>query len=295
MNPIHRMLSAICVAAGLFAGGCGGGDGGGGGTGQLTLHITDAPVDEAERVVVQFTGVEIKARAEGAAEVFDFATPRQIDLLALEGGGSETLLEDVELPAGDYEWIRLKVSAGLDASDSFIDLEDGSRHALFIPSANETGLKLVSGFTIGVGSSVDFTIDFDLRKSVIAPPGLAGSYILKPALRLVDNLKVGTIEGEVAAALAQASGCEPAVYAFTGAGVTPNDLGSSSGPIASGRVQMDTNGAFRFRIGFVPAGEYTVSFTCDDDDPEVDETTVEFVDTQNVTVSAGATSSVRFE
>jgi hypothetical protein len=54
---------------------------------------------------VQFTGLEVKPRAAAQPEVFDFA-PRQIDLLALDGGGSELLLSDELLPAGEYEWIR---------------------------------------------------------------------------------------------------------------------------------------------------------------------------------------------
>ncbi|MBW3567908.1 MAG: DUF4382 domain-containing protein, partial [Proteobacteria bacterium] len=50
----------------------------------MSLGVTDAPVDSATRVVVEFTGVSAK-RAGGQATVFDFDTPRQIDLLALQG------------------------------------------------------------------------------------------------------------------------------------------------------------------------------------------------------------------
>ena len=124
--------------------------------GRMTLRITDSPVTDAERVVVEFTGLELKPVDSPNPEVFDFA-PRQIDLLALDGGGSEILLNGELVPAGNYEWIRLKVNAGRNASDSFIELKDGSRHALFIPSGNETGLKLIRGFTIGVAGTNDFT------------------------------------------------------------------------------------------------------------------------------------------
>ena len=94
------------------------------------------------------------------------------------------------------------------ASDSFIELDDGSIHPLFIPSGNQTGLKLIRGFIIGAGSTHNFTIDFDLRKSVIHPPGLGEPYLLKPVLRMVNNLEVGTIEGTVAPALV-VDGCMP--------------------------------------------------------------------------------------
>ncbi len=258
--------------------------------GRLTLRITDAPITAAERVVVQFNGLEIKARAAGQPEVFDFASPRQIDLLALDGGGSETLLADELLPAGEYEWIRLKVNAGRDASDSYVDLKDGSRHALFIPSGNQTGPKLIRGFTIGVGGTNDFTIDFDLRQSVIHPPGQAGDFVLKPVLRLVNNLLVGVIGGSVATSLVAAD-CVPAIYLFTGTGVTPDDLGSPTPPLASTAVRLDdVSGDYRFRLGFVPAGSYTVAFTCaaDGDDAQLDDD-IAFTAAADVTVQAGET------
>jgi hypothetical protein len=293
------VLGAVaCIVLLAMLAACGGGGGSGDESdapqfGRLTLRITDSPVTEAERVVVQFTGLEIKPRAAAEPEVFDFSTPRQIDLLALDGGGSEILLSDEELPAGEYEWIRLKVNAGRDGSDSFIELEDGSRHPLFIPSGNQTGLKLIRGFVIGVGSSHNFTIDFDLRKSVIDPPGLGEPYLLKPVLRLVNNLEVGTIDGIVAQGLV-VDGCAPAVYLYSGADIVPDDLGSATAPLASTAVNLDTaTGAWRFRLAFVPAGAHTLAFTCaaDDDDAEVDDA-LTFSVPINVTVVPGQTTTV---
>ena len=140
---------------------CGGG--GDGSSGSMALRLTDAPVDEATSVIVEFTGVEL-LRANGAPLLFTFE-PRRIDLLALQGGDSTTLLNGVTVPAGDYRQIRLQVNAGRDASDSYITLDDGSMHALFIPSGNQSGLKLTGGFTVPEGGSADFTIDFEV------PPG----------------------------------------------------------------------------------------------------------------------------
>ncbi|HEU5136899.1 MAG TPA: DUF4382 domain-containing protein [Steroidobacteraceae bacterium] len=260
----------------------------------MNLKITDSPVTSARRVVVQFTGLEIKPAGAAAPEVFDF-TPRQIDLLALDGGGSEVLLADELLPAGEYESIRLKVIAGRNASDSFIELDDGSIHPLFIPSGNQSGLKLNRGFTIGAGSTHNFTIDFDLRKSVIHPPGLGDPYLLKPVLRLVNNLEVGTIDGTIATALV-VNGCVPAVYLYTGAAVVPDDLGSATSPLASTAVNLDnTTGVYRFRLAFVPAGPHTLAFTCaaDDDAADVDDA-ITFSAPITVTVTAGTTITVPF-
>ena len=289
-------VACILVLAMLAA--CGGGGSGSdmpqSQFGRINLRITDSPVTSAKRVVVQFTGLEIKPAGGGETEVFEFA-PRQIDLLALDGGGSEVLLDDETLPAGEYESIRLKVNAGRDGSDSFIELDDGSIHPLFIPSGNQSGLKLIRGFTIGAGSTHNFTIDFDLRKSVVHPPGLGEPYLLKPVLRMVNNLEVGTIDGTVANGLV-VDGCVPSVYLFTGANVVPDDIGSATPPLASTAVDLDeATGVYRFRLAFVPAGEHTVAFTCaaDDDAAETDDA-VTFAAPLNATVVAGQTTTVEF-
>lgn len=286
----------LAVACSTIFAACGGSGGSDAQYGKITLGVTDAPVDGAEKVVVEFTGVELKAAGEPGPEVFDFTTPRQIDLLALEGGGSEILLSDETVPAGNYEWIRLKVNAGRTASDSYVDLEDGSRHPLFIPSGNESGLKLIRGFTVGAGSTTNFTIDFDLRRSVIRPPGQDGDFVLKPVLRLVDNLQVGTLTGVVAPALVS-SDCTPAVYVFTGSDATPDDLGGTTEPFVTARVvQSETTGAYEYRIGFMPVGAYTVALTCaaDLDDVETNDE-IEFVEALNAAVTVGQTTTASFE
>ena len=248
----------------------------------------------AERVVVEFTGLEIKPRNGAEPEVFEFP-PRQIDLLALDGGGSEILLADEVLPAGEYEWIRLMVNAGRNASDSFVELEDGSRHALFIPSGNQTGLKLIRGFVIGAGSTHNFTIDFDLRKSVIRPPGQRGDFLLKPVLRLVNNLEVGNIDGTVAAELI-VDGCVPAVYLFTGADLVPDDIGSATPPLASTAVRLDNaTGAYRFRLAFVPAGAIHGGIHLRGRRRRCrNRRNITFAPPHNATVMAGQTSTVEF-
>lgn len=269
---------------------------GGDSTGRLTLAITDAPVDGATAVVVEFTGVEIKP-AGGDAVNFDFDAPRQIDLLALTGTDSDALLDGVEVPAGMYDWVRLKVNATADGvTDSYIDLKDGTRHELDIPSGSETGLKLVSGFAVPAGGAASFTIDFDLRKSVHQPMSGSDVYVLRPALRVVDNTHVGAIAGTVDASLITAT-CSPAVYVFPGSGVTPDDVDNNApDPVTTAIVKLNSgDGLYEYTAGFLTAGAYTVTFTCDaaGDDPDTDDTLV-FSGTQSATVVADQTTTVNF-
>lgn len=288
MHLKTKLLPIVAVASLLSA--CGGS-----GTSTMNLSVTDAAVDDAESVVVQFTGVELKP-AGGTAVQFTLPAPRQIDLLALNGGGSTTLLQGVSVPAGDYEYVRLQVNAGRTGSDSYIDLTDGSRHALFIPSGNQSGLKLVSGFSVPEGAVANFVIDFDLRKSVRNPPGQDGVYVLRPTLRIVNSDVVGSISGTVANELATATGCSPAVYVYAGSNYLAGDEGSATAPLTSALVALDeVSGTYRYTAAFLPPGDYTVAYTCDAalDDPETDDA-VTFPQQANAAVTDGATTTVDF-
>ena len=298
MNLNLAIKTLLFVSPALLLSSCGSDGDSADALGALSFAITDSPVDAAEKVVVRFNGIEIKP-ADGDAISFDFSSPRDIDLLALQGGNAAPLISGESVPAGNYNWVRLKVSAVQDnIFDSYIQI-DGVQYELRIPSGNETGLKLVSGFTVAQGGNANYTIDFDLRKSVVAPPGQAPVMMLKPALRLVNNIEVGTMTGVVDSSLIAAE-CEGeatgAVYVYSGSDVSPDDLdGDAADPLTSGAVTLDEGGTYRYTIAFLAAGNYTASYSCDTDadDPESDDSLV-FVGTQNASITAGATTTVSF-
>lgn len=261
-------------------------------TGKLSLAVTDAAVDDATSVVVTFSGVELQPK-DGVPVSFVFDNPRQIDLLALQGGLSAPVLTDVSVPAGEYVWIRLMVASSRGSTESFVVLDDASVHPLYVPSGAESGLKLHSHMVIAAGGIADFTVDFDLRKSVHAPMGGSTEYMLRPSLRLVDNLEVGAIAGTVSAGRVP-TGCTPAVYAYQGA-VTPDDMGSAVPPLTSSPVTAATGGGYEYRLAFLAAGDYTVAFTCDAalDLPDTDDAVV-FGATASATVVADQTTRIDF-
>lgn len=209
--------------------------------------------------------------------------------------------------------MRLKVNAEFDdVQDSYIVFDDGSEHELRVPSGSESGLKLIRGFTVASGGATNFTVDFDLRKSVVGPK--SDGYHLKPVLRLVDNLEVGTISGTVAPELVTANGCtgDPntgagnAVYVYTGANTPPEDMSSSGTssagdqPLTSAAVTLNgDSGAYEYTAAFLPTGAYTLAFTCQasEDDPEVGDESIAFVSpagSENVVVTAGETTTFDF-
>jgi hypothetical protein len=227
--------------------------------------------------------------------------PERFDLLALNSGNAESLLKDFTLPSGSYSWIRLMVDTdGEDDSciDVVMDGMDGMGdmcHELTIPSNAQTGLKLNRGFVVPAGGSADFTIDFDLRKSVhyTGTDPDTGEYMLRPTLRLADNVMAGNIIGTVDPSLVPAD-CTPAVYVFAGSGATPDDIDTDAtvpDPLTTATVKPD-NGTYSYKAAFLEAGDYTVAFTCDatNDDPTVDNTLnaplVNFSGTATVSVTA---------
>jgi hypothetical protein len=122
--------------------------------------------------------------------------------------------------------------------------------------------------------------------------------MLRPTLRLADNVMASAITGTVNDTLMTAT-CDPvndhpAVYVFSGDGVTPDDVdGITPDPITSASVKLDSNdGKYKYYAAFLEAGDYTVAFTCDaaDDDPAVDNTLnaplVSFSGTTTVSVTA---------
>src|SRR6266850_1207059 len=233
MSPQTRLvgLFELLAATALGLAACGGSAGD---MGQMKLAVADAPVDGAQAVVVKFTGVELTANSGSPVDI-TFTQPKTIDLLNQSGTASAVLF-DQPIPAGSYGQIRLMVVADGNPSNSYIMLSDGTMHGLQVPSGSETGLKLVTGFTVPSSGVVDYTIDFDLRQAITCPPGQAPACILKPVERLVDNTSVGNIQGQVASTLPR--GCTPGVYLYNGAVTKPEDMNSNASgdpnqPVAS--------------------------------------------------------------
>ncbi len=259
--------------------------------GRVTVAVTDAPVDSATSVTVQFTAVELE-RSDGSVERFDFSPPKSIDLLALEGGQRAVLLDE-NVPKDDYRAIRLRLSADGSGNDSFIDLSDG-RHPLELAAEDEGRLKLSRRFSVSPNDDLFFTVDFDLRKSVVPPSTASDPHRLVPALRLLEDKEIGVLAGAVAAAWIT-TGCAPAVYVYTGSGATPDDVGSATEPLNTGRVLRNNAGEYNYRVGMLPAGTYTAALTCQagDDQPDANDS-IAFTAQSNVTIDAEQTRTENF-
>jgi hypothetical protein len=283
MNNRNIFSTATVALACLLLATCGGGSDSSSDTGKLSLSITDAPIYEAQKVEVDFSGVLVKPEG-GPAQKFSICVDPNdpgnlpivqsgecsesasgvvtgvvtIDLLQQTGGASFLLLDKVVLVAGRVNWVRLQLTdpAGR------ITLSDGE-HDLTVPSGNQTGLKLNRGFEVPAGGEVKIYIDFDVRKSIVFAND---EYKLKPTLRLVEDF--GAITGNVDPLLRPATCLGPSIYVFAGATTTPDDIErDQSDPVSSAMVNIDTGS---YRADFLEPGDYTLAFVCADGGPLVE-------------------------
>jgi hypothetical protein len=322
----HAVKSVLPMVASALLAACAGGDDGGTSdkTGVLQLGITDGPVEMAEEAVIEFTGVELKPRG-GSAFSITFPTPKRIDLLDYQGTQRAMLLDGETIAAGDYEWMRLQVKADPNVGGDSYLMIGGAECELRIPSGDETGLKMIRGFTVWPGSVTNFTIDFDLRKSILQPPGQrtteptcdGQAYLLRPVLRLVNNDEIGAVSGTVAGELVGAcpAGQLGKVYLFgpytNDLAPVPDDIDETDAdgldPLVTANVGLDAASNYSYTIGYAPAGKYVAAYTCDFDAADVDadapnapadaDEVVEFVPSTVVPVSVTAgqtTTNVNF-
>lgn len=292
----------LCSFLSVILAACGGGGSSSndeGTSGQLTIGLTDAPVDSADAVVISFDAISIKPQSGDAIDItFDEALT--VDVLSYQGDSRVMMLDGYTVEAGEYNWMRLSIVE----DNSYIEV-DGQQFPLEIPSGAQSGLMLNRGFTVAVGAVTDFTLDFDLRKSVHQEG--TGDYKLRPTIRVIDSLEVGSIAGTVGAELITSELCNNgdnddignAVYIFTGADQIPQDeQGATGDPLASVMVNFNAETeSYVFLAGFIAAGEYTAAFTCDASIDVADEDNSEIVifgDPVNITVTAGETSEITF-
>ena len=307
MKVTGKLLAV--VGASVWIAGCGGGGGAGSGptepaTGILNIALTDAPVDEVSVVNVQFTGVTLKP-ASGDEIEFVFDAPKDFDLLTLTGGLTAELLPDTEVPAGEYNWVRLAVNAEFDnVRDSYAINSMGQEIELRVPGGSQSGLKLVSGFTVTEDRPTHLVIDWDLRKALSDPLGQPG-YHLRPALRVTDMALFGTLSGTVAESLVMDANCTNdlvaqtgnAVYVYSGMTDTPGDIGDAENdPFTTATVTQDGAGAYTYEINFLSVGEYTAAFTCqaNDDVSDMDDDDIVFTELQSFAIDDGVTTVVDF-
>ncbi len=200
--------------------------------GNLTLSITDAPIDNSTvaGVYLTITGVQYHKSNNDWQTFEDYEGPQKFNILELVNGES-ALLGSFEMDAGTYTQLRFMLDAPEYGTPNpsnpgcYIEFTDATQEPLFVPSGYETGWKAVGAFTVPINGDVAVTADFDARKSVFEA-GVTGMYLLKPTIRLIVDNQAGQIVGGLSNI---SDGVDIVVYAYEDGVYTTSEADEPAG------------------------------------------------------------------
>jgi len=276
-----RLMSTGFAAIALLGAGCAGEAAApspfDAGPATLTIHLTDAPGDVLEawvtidQVYLQGTGGRVVLRDE----------PYTVDLATLENT-STVLLEDVEVPDGNYGQLRFVVSGACLVVDDNVDGQDPVETRVYAtsqdyagcpegtevygelrtPSFSTSGLKVTlpeGGLTLLPGGSMNLLVDFNVAESFGHQAGNSGAWVMHPVIRATSV----TTERPVSVTLALGEGVtlptDVTLAAFSAA------LSTNGGePVILPFEDPDEDGIFTASFGFMAEGSYELQLTWDD-------------------------------
>lgn len=203
----------------------------GSGTGSMVVKLHDAPVDYDE-VNISVARVEVNNSQNEDGWIVISEPNETYNILDLVNGDM-AVLADVELEVGTYEQIRLILN---DANTVVIN---GETFELFVPSGEQTGVKLNINAEILEGIQYTLLLDFDANRSVVKR-GVQDLYNLKPVIRATNEAITGNISGTILPIDARAT-----VYAIQ----ESDTLSTTFADTSSGE----------FKLVGLESGSYTVS------------------------------------
>ncbi|MCE2612178.1 DUF4382 domain-containing protein [Flavobacteriaceae bacterium D16] len=184
-------------------------------TARLRIQLTDAPFPYDMISEANVTIFKIEARysddgdgdmdesmgmddgeGEGRPFITLFDEELDVNLLELTNGVTETLV-DTEVPAGEYDLIRVYVR-GVN-----VVTKDSTVYNLKVPSGPQTGIKVFIDppLVVAGGLSADLLLDFDVSRSFVARGNIKkesfNGFIFKPVIKVSNLTTAGTLAGNV--------------------------------------------------------------------------------------------------
>lgn len=247
------------------------------GEGQLSLYLTDSPIDRAdvEAVVVTVTEVRVDGQAWDG-----FDGPLTVDVLSLQNGMTR-LMGSAALDARAYSDIDLVLDLEQDAMGNapgcYVMTDDGTRHALSANGATELLIDIDnSGFAVVEDDEANLVVDFDLRKSITASSDGSSDFAfvtsseLDNALRVVVRDETGEIEGNCNDAINSSD--RIVVYAYAAgtynAQTETSGQGASQVLFANAVTSASVDASGQYRLSFLRSGDYELVFASYEEQPD---------------------------
>jgi len=173
------------------------------GKGRLKIYLTDSSekykVNGSENYIavnINISKIQVHLAGEDGEDegewIWVLDEWAKYDLIKLKDAFE--LISDRELDQGKYIQLRLfviepTVSVEIEKTgedSKLIEIEDVVPFVTFdveIPSADQTGIKLIHPFEVIEGETAELTIDFDAEKSIVKTD--KGEYKLKPVIKII--------------------------------------------------------------------------------------------------------------
>lgn len=260
----------------------------------FNLGFSDAPINDAKEVVLEIDAITFRrvGSEDVIVETFTIdalgltdAESFQINLLEYQGANQLLVITGLELEAGQYSSILLTV-LDRDVNASYVLQNDDIARELNVAS---TGL-LLPGFNLSVDATA-FTVEFSLNQSLLYNSD--DTYELTDeGVRVESTDNSAILSGRVDSGLFdQLAPCDSKadpeqgnqLYLYQGINLDPVDLAdiytdasTTSVPAnalrpyaAAPAIRGVTVPGFFYVFAYLPAGDYTLAFTCaaEDDDP----------------------------
>ncbi len=277
---IHSVLAAVALVG---LGGCYQDDSSGPPRGRplVRVSLTDAPFPYDSVTSVNIYVVRIEASTQldtsGGGNWVLITEPRKtFDLLGLQQGATAFVGEG-ELPAGQYQAIRMTIDTSLSS------IGWGCCNTALVNWQNHSGSSEMQLYAFVEHpfdvppEGADIVIDFDVGRSFLYAFYGNQDFTFIPNLRAINSAAAGAIAGKVTSGDTASPG--PIKNAAITVCVTGDFASCDQAIVATGR--SDDTGYYR--VAFLNAGSYTVRI-----DP--DHPFLQSVITPNVQVTAGATT-----
>ena len=201
-KPKFNLLAiAIFLMAAFSISACKDDEGTPAGSGEATIELTDAPIDNAqvEGVFVTVTDIKIDGRSFQG-----FSGPVTLNLLAYQNGKTE-VVGIGQLSAKSYNNLTLVLDMEKDANGNtpgtYVKTADGVKHRLAASTQKTISVTANEAYSIRENSNTNIVVDFDLRKAIQDAASETGEYSfvtaakLNNSVRVVAKEKAGSIKG----------------------------------------------------------------------------------------------------
>ena len=269
----------------------------GNGPAVINLGFSADTIDDVKQVVVEVDSITLVRSAgdDVAIETFTIdelgvvgADSFQVDLLDYPGLNQLLVTRDLEASAQSYSSVRLEILDG-DINRSYVMQSDDTLKRL-----NLAGSALsLPGVTLTSGEGT-VTITFGLARAFQFRESSDDYLLAEDGIRVQDNATSASLTGRVDSALFDTEApCDEKedpesgnrIYLYPAIDLNDDQLGDVFTTDSSNDIPDDTvapyavatlledglTGAWQYALGFLPAGDYTLAFSCDaGDDDAVD-------------------------